>query len=921
MRASSLGAHEFLTDSVPLREPLCGAADFASLPGAGLEADAVRFRAGSPLRVCLPVAWGDFSRFNGVVLVIRNCTARALLAGVRLFHGPEIGDPATPVSFSGDRELLPPGEWSELRFPAEGLGSYGSPACRNRIHAVEISVHREKFQSEPEQIEVLIRSLDGELREIPPGTRLTEQGLASVTENLSASHLSSRSRPVATIGTAGGERALMDSPIVPPAPNLKAVADSPLPLRGSHRDPRESPAMRSPASGNWEPFTASDPDFLVPPFHWYPKESPSDTLQGRIMGQELDLDSLWDADPHHAQEWRHFLHRHHFFRQLLLGFATTGDARYAVAVDRLVTSWMHAHPVPVGSNGGSSPAWETLSAAWRLREWLWIPGILWTSGLFRETTVAKMLCSIWEHARHLMDHQGHPTNWIVVESAALALAGMSFPWFREAPVWIETGVERLRNAFHTQFFRDGVHFEVSPLYHAICVHSYLEVRRTARVKGISLPTEFHEPLERCFEYLAALCRPDFTWVAFNDSAGIDTDLTALMGLAGEEFSRPDFSWIGARGRQEERTVPAQPGPQEHLWHEATMKHENLVPKTHELSAWPEASNVPRVLGKGSGGQPFCKRVSPGRFSWEPSVRAFSDAGIAVLRSGYHARANFLAFRGGCAGAGHVHGDVLSLDVAALGVSRLVDPGISTYSPDPLTDHYRSAAAHNTILIDGKGPERSGLHYSERIKPTGSDLATLSTRDLDLAMGRCRGPWSPEAKGIEVSRAVAFVRPDYWTVVDWVTGSGEHQISVCWQFAPGRVEIHLPTLTARCADLRGPSMELIPLNRGFGMQLEHAVGLLHPPRGWVSIAGGDYPAPSLRYTVTARAPAALVWVLFPYAGGPDSGVRASRSDHAHGSVSVGVRRRAGAAETILFPALGAKAPGEFLAEIEFLRAPE
>ena len=42
--------------------------------------------------------------------------------------------------------------------------------------------------------------------------------------------------------------------------------------------------------------------------------------------------------------------------------------RIRAALRRLLTDWIRAHPVPVEGNGGAGPAWETLSAAWRVLE-------------------------------------------------------------------------------------------------------------------------------------------------------------------------------------------------------------------------------------------------------------------------------------------------------------------------------------------------------------------------------------------------------------------------------------------------------------------------------------------------------------------------------------------------------------------------
>ncbi len=471
-------------------------------------------------------------------------------------------------------------------------------------------------------------------------------------------------------------------------------------------------------------YRISNSAIFIPAPHLYPKEPADEILSGKIMGQRVGMPIDWSSNPLGSLEWTHFLHRHHFLRSLVLAAAKNGDARYFEALENIIAGWIADNPVPVDSNGGAGPSWETLSVGWRLREWLWVAGALIpTSEITAELSSCKaasqpsenyvcfsqlvfpsgedklrdahkvfgegcgedlftkrsspqssalFLCSIWEHARSLMDHQGHPNNWIIVESAALALAGLCFPGFRESGEWLETGIQRLEREFRRQFFSDGVHFEVSPLYHAICFHAFLEVKEVAEAAGTKLPKVFRGPLERCADYLEALCRPNFTWPSLNDSGSADMDYTVLLFKAGEIFGRPDLKWIGSKGAE--------------------------------------------------GMQP------------EPCVRIFADAGIAAMPSGHRSDSNLLVFRAGPPGAAHVHDDILSLDLTALGVPRLVDPGITTYGPSLLTDHYRSAKAHNTILIDGRGPNRSSMSFSERIQPARREFSYQADHEFLCCYG-------------------------------------------------------------------------------------------------------------------------------------------------------------------------------------------
>lgn len=767
MRDLELPLEHLIRDQVLAKEILWSGEDLVRLHGGVLESDGFNLDGSGSLSFSFQPSNPDLSLFNSISMDLLNRSSMPLLAGVKLSHYfPEDGPGPAHVSLSGGREELPTSIWVELKFPMECFGTYGTPDGWKQIREVECTFSREKHHSGPDDVAISVRAIHGEVRRIPEGPRLTMEGLRSVLETEAGAFT-------------GAFRDLLQRP------------------HGDRAGPH------------------SEVRLIIPPPHPYPRESAEEILDGKIMGQNLGQDIHWDASPLGFLEWTHFLNRHHFLRELVVAFVRSGDPRYAAELDRLLSHWIKANPVPLGSNGGAGAAWETLSTAWRLREWLFVVERAWQSEAFRESTKIEMLRSVWEHANSLMDHRGHPNNWIIVESASLALAGLAFPEFKDSGRWVQTGVARLQAEFSRQFFRDGVHFEISPLYHAICFHSLLEVRLAAEHRDIVIPEEFGTPLERCADYLAGLCRPDFSWPSLNDSGSVTQDYTSLLLLAGIVFQRPDLMWIGSKGR--EGKPPAA--------------------KSH----------------------------------------VFPDAGITVMRSDYSPAANSLVFRAGPAGASHMHEDVLSLDVSALGLPRLVDPGITTYAPDKLTQQYQSAFAHNTILVDGSGPDLSRMDFRQKTRPAGSDFTWRLRDDVEIASGSFPGPWKG-AENVAVFRTVSFVRGKYWIVRDTAQGEGEHEITVCWQFAPGRVDMDLNTFGARFVDLRGANFEIIPLYGSNRPEIEVFTGSFRPPRGWVSVHGADMPATSCAYHFTAELPVTLVWILMPFSAGPACGVEARRVDN-------------------------------------------
>lgn len=766
----------FKRDRITAREILRSWEDIAELPGARREREAAGFSSTTPLRVRLALSDGDLTRFNALCLQVTNKADIPVLVGINLEHTePDPDDPyRVDASTSGGREWLPARSWKELQFPNEAFATYGFPQHRWVVTAIELIFSREKGQSNDLPIEIGIGDLLGEYRRHPRGPRLTDAGLHAV---------------------------LTD----PERTRVGSVLDS----------------------SRVDLFSLSHPASRIPAPHPYPQDTPRDVLAGRIMGRRVGIPIPWDANPFGALEWSHFLHRHHFLRALLESIGVRQSDLHVSILCDLIEDWIAANPVPTGCNGGAGPAWETLSAAWRLREWFRILGTARRHPAFRARTRNLMLASLWEHARHLTDHRGHPNNWIVVESSSLALVGMLFPEFREAEEWTETGVDRLSRALEQTYFSDGVQYEISPLYHAICFQCLLDVQRTADACDRPLPPIVARIAATSGDYLAALVRPDFTWPSLNDSGSSDGHYCELMYAAGLQLNRQDYLWIGSRGRE---------------------------------------------------------GLPPG-----PATSVFSDAGIAALRSGRDSSADMVVLRAGPPGAFHAHADTLSLEVTVGGVRRLVDPGITAYAPDPVRDWYRDHRAHSSVWVDGFVPAAAGGSFSDRTRPAGARLLNSESRILRTVTGSARFVSVRTEEQCVIQRSVIDVRGEYRIVRDWIQGSGDGEIKTAWQFAPGRVEIDIETFSAVSVEQRGPHFAVIPLTGKPGPEIEVYTGSHKPARGWVSVRGKDVPASYVLYTLPATLPWVMIWVLIPFTGRPTNpGIKAARIDAGPGTTDVELR---------------------------------
>ncbi len=761
MKDPDLNGSEFKRDVVIQRSVLVKPEDIVNPQAFGSTSGKAIICGTEKITVRIPLRYSDFSGFNSLTVILQNLSKQPLLVAITLAHGANGSDlTERSTSFSGGREILDPGPMAKLNFPAESFGVYGKPGDWKNITGMEINFSNEKFSTGPKDFKIEFHGIEAHKRMLPEGPRLTASGLKSL---------------------------LIDE--VADRENFLGYS-----VESSFIPHGCGPGLQNRVT----PFSAQDPAIYVTPPHFYPFDTAEELINGRIMGQNIPQDLPWNANPLGELEWTHFLNRHHFLRSMILEFVGTGNESIVERLAEIVADWVRKCPVPIDSNGGAGPTWETLTTAWRLREWLWIRGALWPSSAFPEEVKELMLRSIWEHAQSLMDHQGHPNNWLIVESTALTLAGMLFPLFRDSSKWVETGLSRLVSEHNRQFFSDGAHFEISPLYHSICINALLEVRHVAEISGASLPQIFYEPLEKSFEYLMGLARPDFTWPSINDSGSIDRDYCQLFVNAASIFNRPDFEWVATRGK--------------------------------------------------SGKPP------------ERNMRLFPDAGICVINRTDKNHQQWALFRAGPAGAFHVHNDLLSIEIFDDGTLWLVDPGITRYAPGMSTSNYRSALTHNVVVIDGIEPQRMSRPILERINSSRNSIIAFEGQDFTAVTGRSNELTDVAGNVCPIKRTLILLKKGSWIILEHMFGSGFHEVIHNWQFSTDVINMERVERNIIMASGETGGLVIRIMLPTIPIEIDSAYGSTNPPKGWVSVAGTDQPAHSARYRTKTMLPTRFCWLI-------------------------------------------------------------
>lgn len=427
------------------------------------------------------------------------------------------------------------------------------------------------------------------------------------------------------------------------------------------------------------------------------------------------VDWTYDPTTDPVHRWTCELHRHRWLAVLTRAYRDTADERYAIKFDALMADWIRANPVP-DRRDEANVAWTLMGVGMRCLIWPTTFGVFLRSDKFRPETRLLMLRSIVEHGRYLNCFETR-LNHLLREANGLAHLALTFPEIREVSGWCDTAFARLEKALYEQVNSDGVQIELSTGYQWLAVEECEATAGLLRLAGRhAAAQDAEERLAAMYTVLAHVMRPDGTWPVLNDGfLENPRDCRERLRRAGAELKRPDLRYVGSCGAE---------------------------------GVQPVATSVP-----------------------------FQNGGWYVMRSGWSENAHWLVFNASGVGGFHGHEDRLSIDVCAYGEPLIVDAGNWSYNRnDPFRSYFVSSQAHNTVVPTGMSqvrrwdpqayqPRRQWEDEAEWLSGEGFDFVSASYTGgyAEFSLYRPRDP--DVVRGLRHWRAVLFVRPHYWIVLD------------------------------------------------------------------------------------------------------------------------------------------------------------
>lgn len=246
--------------------------------------------------------------------------------------------------------------------------------------------------------------------------------------------------------------------------------------------------------------------------------------------KDMDWKATWNFEDKSAL-WNFNLHYFEYLFPMVKAWKDTGEKKYLDKTAEMITGWIDGNPV------GSSPAWESYTTALRIVTWISYYG--YVSEAVTEDFRKKILASIHDQYVHLAGHLEKDIlgNHYFEDLKSLVLAALFF----KDEVVLEKALKNFKAECKEEILPDGMHFELSPMYHKIIFEGMLRVsvalRRAGR-RDKEIEAYLQPMLDVAFSFEDGLERVPL----FNDGGNnVAKSLEALADTAEEVFGlRPSF---------------------------------------------------------------------------------------------------------------------------------------------------------------------------------------------------------------------------------------------------------------------------------------------------------------------------------------------------------------------------------------------
>ena len=452
--------------------------------------------------------------------------------------------------------------------------------------------------------------------------------------------------------------------------------------------------------------------------------------------------------------------RHLHLPVLAQAHALTGDARYALAIQAQVDSWIEQCPE------GWGPNWiSPLELGIRLINW----SITWQllggmrSKLFAsaegEAFRDRWLDSIYRQTRMIASNLSRfssANNHLIGEAAGVYVAASTWPLWPQITAWGERCRTILEEECHRQNAPDGGNREQAFGYQTFVLDFLLLAGLAARARGEEFAPVYWRRVEVMIDFLASM-----TNVAGQLPMVGDADDGRVVSLATEPGFSAHTSLIATGAVLFGRS-------------DLAVKAGALDGKTTTLLGVEAVRRLSQLKQRG-------------RLGFRPRLQ-FSESGYYLMGGGFDTPDEVrLLVDAGSLGylsiAAHGHADALSFVLNIGDREILVDPGTYAYHTDPAWRRYfRSTLAHNTVGVDQQDQSVQAGNFMWTDHAQARCIEFETGTDRQRFVGEHYGYQRLEDPVVHRREIVCDTRRQMIDVIDMLRCDGQHHVRRSWHFA-------------------------------------------------------------------------------------------------------------------------------------------
>jgi hypothetical protein len=416
---------------------------------------------------------------------------------------------------------------------------------------------------------------------------------------------------------------------------------------------------------------------------------------------------------------------------------------------------------------------------------------------------ARWLESIYQHCHFIPRHwsrHSSANNHLLGEATGLFVAAVTWPMWSASAGWARQAQAELEREGLAQTFADGVNKEQATWYHHAVADMMLIAGLFARANGRDFGKEYWGRLEAMLEFIASVMDVGGSVPLVGDAdAGV-----LVRFVPGDSCVFRSLLATGAvLFANESLRVKAGVFDAKSRW---LLGDAAAVVFSRPATAEDPVLPVRRAFPQGG------YFILGQDFETPREVRIVADAGPL----------GYLAI------AAHGHADALAFTLSVAGKPILTDPGTFSYSAMPWRRYFRSTAAHNTVVVEGRDQSEYGgsflwlAHANAAVDafyPSGDEQILTAHHDGYRRLAdpvRHRRTW-------RYAPATAVLG-----VTDELICEGRHSVAVYWHFAPECVVV---VEEGRVIALREGVR--VTLTGPGGLRPSVVIGQTQPPLGWFS----------------------------------------------------------------------------------------